>query len=46
MCILVYFNIQSDNPRITRDALKKVKFSIYLLNYHQDINKVSVSGHK
>ena len=39
----MYFSIQSDNPRVTWNAFKKVKFSIYLLNYHQDMNKVKVS---
>ena len=34
MCILMYFKIQSDQARITRNAFKKVKFSINLLNHH------------
>ena len=35
------FKIQSDQPRITRNALKS-QFSIYLLNDRQEINKTSV----
>ena len=41
---LMYFKIQSDQPRITRNAFKKVKFSIYLLNHHQDINKIQLKN--
>ena len=44
MCLLMYFKIQSDQPRITRNAFKKVKFSIYLLNHHQDINKIQLKN--
>ena len=37
ICILMYFIIQSDNQELTI-----FDFSIYLLNYHQDTNKISV----
>ena len=40
MCILMYFKIQSDQPRITRNAFKKSNFQFILLNHHQDINKI------
>ena len=38
MCILMYFTIESDQPRITRNALKNQIFD--LLNHRQDINKI------
>ena len=41
MCILMRFKIQSDQPRITRNALKS-QFSVCLLNDRQEIHKNSV----
>ena len=34
--ILMYYKIQSDQPRITRNAFAKVRFSVYLLNHRPD----------
>ena len=41
MYILMYFQIQSDQPRITRSALKSQIFDLFT-KYLQDIKKILV----
>ena len=39
----MYYKIQSDQPRITRNAFAKVRFSVYLLNHRPDDDLVKKS---
>ena len=41
MCIIMYFKIQIDQPRISRNPLKSQIFNL-IDNHRQDINKSSV----
>ena len=40
MCILIYIKIQSDQPRVTQNAFKKLKF--YLCSDDDLVNKSKI----
>ena len=41
MCILMYFEVQSDQPRITRNAIKSQIFDLFTKSSSGHINKIS-----
>ena len=41
MCILMYFKVQSDQPRITRNAIKSQIFDLFTKSSSGHINKIS-----
>ena len=48
MCILMYFEIQNDQPRITRNALKSQIFDLFTNLCPEDdlVNKLKISFFK